>query len=164
MKRAFAAVAAASVLTGLAAVPAYAKPAPSATLTVAPKWTYSAGGEFAVRARCSVRSDLRVVFSPLLYHPVTVPGAGNLLIRVTGKSKAGRYTIGLLCVDRHSQADAVAVTEVAVRKQLFSWTASAPSLPRHFKPDLTVQTGMRQVIVRSPVHRPRVVKHAGRHR
>jgi hypothetical protein len=166
MKRAFAAavtVAAASISIGLAAVPAYAKPAPSATLTVTPKWTYSDGGKFAVSAKCSVRSDLRVVFSPLLYHPVTVPGAGNLLIRVTGKSKAGRYTIGLLCVDRHSQADSVAVKTVTVRKQLFNWTASPPSLPRHFKPDLTVQTGMRQVIVSSPVHRPsrrsRVAKH-----
>jgi hypothetical protein len=28
----------------------------------------------------------------------------------------------------------------------------APSLPRHFKPDLTVQTGVRQVIVRTPAH------------
>jgi hypothetical protein len=155
MKRAFAAAAAASALMGLAAVPAYAKPAPrppTATLTVAPKWTYLDGGQFAVTARCSVRSNLRVVFSPLLYHPVTVPGAGNLLIRVTGQTKPGKYTIGLLCVDRHSQADAVAVKTVTVRKQLFSWTAGPPSLPRHFKPNLTVQTSMRQVIVLPPAH------------
>jgi hypothetical protein len=172
MKRAFAAAVAASTLIGLATVPAYAKPAPkppTATLLVTPKWTFLDGGQFAVTAKCSVRSDLRVVFSPLLYHPVTVPGAGNLLIRVTGKTRAGKYTIGLLCVDRHSQADAVAVKTVTVRKQLAGWImASPPGLPRHFKPSLTVQTGMRQVIVPSPkhapVHRSRLSRPAAKHR
>jgi len=52
-----------------------------------PQWTYLAGGEFAVTTKCSVRKDIRVVFSPLLYRPVVVPGAGNLLIRVTGKTR-----------------------------------------------------------------------------
>jgi hypothetical protein len=151
MKRAFAAAVAASALIGLAAAPAYAKPAPkppTATLTVAPEWTYSGGGQFAVTAKCSERSNRRLVFSRLLYRPVTVPGAGSLLIRVTGRTKPGRYTIGLLCVGRRGQADAVAVKNVTVRKKLFSWTASPPGLPPHFKPDLTVQTSMRKVIVR----------------
>jgi hypothetical protein len=30
--------------------------------------------------------------------PVVVPGAGNLLIRVTGRTKPGKYVIGLECV------------------------------------------------------------------
>jgi hypothetical protein len=39
--------------------------------------------------------------------------------------------------------------------------ASPPSLPRHFRPDLTVQTGVRQVIVRAPAHRSsRLSRHA----
>jgi hypothetical protein len=155
MKRAFAAAVAASALIGLAAVPAYAKPAsqpPTATLTVAPKWTYTAGGQFAVTAKCSVRSNHRIVFSRLLYHPVTVPGAGNLLIRVTGRTQPGKYTIGLLCVSRRGQAEAVAVKGVTVRKRLFGWTANPPALPRNFKPNLIVQTSKRQVIVRPPAH------------
>ncbi len=87
MKRAIAAVVTAVAATGsmwLATVPAYAKPAPkppTATLRSMPQWTYLAGGEFAVTTKCSVRKDIRVVFSPLLYRPVVVPGAGNLLIR-----------------------------------------------------------------------------------
>ena len=158
MKRAIAAVVTAVAATGsmwLATVPAYAKPAPkppTATLRSMPQWTYLAGGDFAVITKCSVRKDIRVIFSPLLYRPVLVPGAGNLLIRVTGKTRPGTYTIGLECVDRH-QVDAVVIKTLRVRKQLAGWTGSPPSLPRHFKPDLTVQTGVRQVIVRTPAHR-----------
>ena len=51
------------------------------------------------------------------------------------------------------QVDAVVIKTVTVRKQLAGWImASPPSLPRHFKPDLTVQTGVPQVIVRTPAH------------
>ncbi|HJY71472.1 MAG TPA: hypothetical protein VJ347_06805 [Streptosporangiaceae bacterium] len=151
----------------LATVPAYAKPAPkppTATLRIMPQWTYLGGGEFAVTTKCSARKDLRVIFSPLLYRPVVVPGAGNLLIRVTGKTKPGKYAIGLECVDQR-QVDAVVFTKVTVRKQLAGWTGSPPSLPRHFKPDLTVQTGVRQVIVRPPAHRsPRLSRPAPKRR
>jgi Na+/H+ antiporter NhaA len=168
MKRAFAAVAtavAASASICLATAPAYAKPVPkqsTAVLLVAPPWTYAGGGEFAVTAKCSVRSDLRVVFSPLLYRPVAVPGAGRLLIRVTAKSTPGKYTIGLLCVNHRAVADAVAIKTVTVRRQLAGWSMTSPrALPRHFKPNLTVQTGMRQVIVPGPA---RLLRHAARHR
>ena len=159
MQRTFAAVVTAVAASGsiwLATGPAYAKPAarpPTATLRVSPQWTYVSDGEFAVTTRCSVRKDLRVIFSPLLYRPVVVPGAGNLLIRVTGKTKPGKYQLGLECIDvRH--VDGVAFRTVTVRKQPAPWiTASPPSLPRHFKPDLTVQTGVRQVIMSTAAHR-----------
>jgi hypothetical protein len=171
MKRAIASVVAAVAATGLislATVSAYAKPAPrppTATLRIMPQWTYLDGGEFAVTTKCSAGKDLRVIFSPLLYRPVVVPGAGNLLVRVTGKTKPGKYAIGLECVSQH-QVDAVVIKTVTVRKQLADWiVASPPSLPRHFKPDLTVQTGVRQVIVRTPAHRsPRRRRHAPKHR
>jgi hypothetical protein len=43
--------------------------------------------------------------------------------------------------------------------------ASPPSLPRPFKPDLTVQAGVRQVIVRTPAHRsPRLRRPAPKRR
>jgi hypothetical protein len=159
MKRTIAVVVTAVAASGsiwLATVPAYAKPAlkpPTAALRIMPQWTYTDDGEFAVATKCSVRKDLHLIFSPLLYRPVVVPGAGNLLIRVTGKTKPGRYAIGLECVDQR-QVDAVVIKTVTVRKQPAAWiVASPPSLPRHFKPDLTVQTGVRQVIVSTPAHR-----------
>jgi hypothetical protein len=171
MKRTIAAVVAAVAATGsisLATAPAYAKPAPrppTAALRIMPRWTYLGGGEFAVATKCSARKDLRVIFSPLLYRPVVVPGAGKLLIRVTGKTKPGRYAIGLECVGRR-QVDAAVIKTVTVRKQLAGWiVASPPSLPRHFKPDLTVRTGVRQLIVRTPAHRsPRRKRHAPKRR
>ena len=136
----------------LGAAPAYAKPAPKAALAITPRWTYVADGEFAVVAQCPARADRRVVFSRLLYRPVTVPGAGRLLILVTGKTKPGTYTIGLLCAGAHGRADAAELKTVTVRKQLAGWImVSPPALPRHFKPDLTVQTGVRQVIVPAPL-------------
>jgi hypothetical protein len=171
MKRTIAAAVTAVAATGsisLATTPAYAKPAPTpptATLRIMPQWTYLDGGEFAVVTKCSARKDLRVIFSPLLYRPVVVPGAGNQLIRVTGKTKPGRYAMGLECVDQ-GQVDAVVIKTVTVRKKLAGWImASPPSLPRHFRPDLTVQTGVRQVIVRAPAHRSsRLSRHAPKRR
>jgi hypothetical protein len=42
---------------------------------------------------------------------------------------------------------------------------SPPGRPRHFKPDLTVQTGVRQIIVRTPAHRSsRLSRHASKRR
>jgi cytidylate kinase len=156
MKLTIAAVVTAVVATGsawLATAPAHAKPAPkppTATLRIMPRWTYLGGGKFAVATKCSERKDLRVIFSPLLYRPVVVPGAGKLLMQVTGKTKPGKYAIGLECVDRR-QVDAVVIKTVTVRKRLAGWAmASPPRLPRHFKPDLTVRTGVRRLIVRAP--------------
>ena len=141
------------------AAPAYATPAqkpPTATLRIMPQWTYSGGGEFAVTTKCSAGKDSRVIFSRLLYRPVVVPGAGNLLIRVTGRTKPGKYAIGLECVDGR-QADAVTFKTVTVRKQLPGWgMTSPPALPRNFKPNLIVATGVRQVIV----SKPRLIRHA----
>jgi len=155
MKQTIAAVVTAVAATGsmwLATVPAYAKPAPkpsTAALHIMPRWTYLGVGKFAVTTKCSVRKDLRVIFSPLLYRPVVVPGAGNLLIEVTAKTKPGKYAIGLECVNRR-QVDALVIETVTVRKRLAGWTTAPPSLPRRFKPDLTVRTGVRQLIVRVP--------------
>jgi hypothetical protein len=43
--------------------------------------------------------------------------------------------------------------------------ASPPSLPRHFKPDLTVRAGVRWVIVRTLAHRSsRLSRHAPKRR
>jgi hypothetical protein len=170
MQRTFAAVVTAVAASGsiwLATVPAHAKPAPrppTAALRVSPHWTYVDDGEFAATAKCSARKDLRVIFSPLLYRPVVVPGAGNLLIRVTGKTKPGKYQIGLECINAR-QVDAVAFGAVTVRRQPVAWIiASPPSLPRHFRPDLTVRTGVRQVIVSTPAHRSsRPRRHAPKH-
>jgi len=155
MKRTIASVVTAVAATGsiwLATAPAYAKPAPRpprATLRIIPRWTYLAGGKLAVTTKCSERKDLRVIFSPLLYRPVVVPGAGKLLIQVTRKTKPGKYALGLECVDRR-QVDAVVIKTVTVHKPLAGWTTASPSLPRHFKPDLTVRTGVRRLIVRAP--------------
>ena len=155
MQRTIAAVSAVVAAAGsmwLATAPAYAKThakSPTATLHIMPRWTYLGGGEFAVTAKCSAGKDSRVVFSPLLYRPVVVPGAGNLLIRVTGKTKPGKYLIGLECVDRR-QVAAVTVKTVTVRKKLPGWIVAPPSLPRNFKPDLIVAAGVRHVVVGKP--------------
>jgi len=162
MQRTIAAFGAAVAAAGsmwLATAPAYAKPAPkppTATLRIMPQWTYLGGGEFAVTTKCSAGKDSRVIFSHLLYRPVVVPGAGNLLIRVTGKTRPGKYAIGLECVAGR-QPDAVTFKTVTVRKQLPGWgPASPPALPRNFKPNLIVQTGVRQVVV----SKPRLIRHA----
>jgi hypothetical protein len=159
MKRFFAAAAVAAAVSGsmwLAVAPAQAKPAPPApdraTLRVTPKWTYLGGGQFSITAVCSYGKDYRVIATPLLDHPVEVPGAGNLLMRVTGKTKPGMYVIELWCVTRRGQVDTMAVASVDVRKRLPGWKTAAPALPRHFKPNVIVQTGMRQVIVPAPAH------------
>jgi hypothetical protein len=163
MKRSFAALAAmaVSVSMGLATTPAYANPAhakrgpkpQTASLLTTPQWTYSDGGEFAITAKCSASKDLRVIFSPLLYRPVAVPAGGKVLMRVTGKTKPGKYHLGLECVSHSGQVGAVAFRTLTVRKQLSGWSTVSPGLPRHFKPDLTVQTSVSQVIVTTPSHR-----------
>jgi hypothetical protein len=148
--------------TWLATAPASAKPAPkppAATLRIMPQWTYLGGGEFAVTTKCLARKDSRVIFSHLLHRPVVVPGAGNLLIRVTGKTKPGKYAIGLECADGR-RVDAVTVKTVTVRKQLPGWITAPPSLPRNFKPDLIVRTGVRQEVV----GKPRLVRQASVYR
>lgn len=151
MKRTVAAIGTAVVASTsiwLASAPADAKPKPKppkqdiATIRVVPKWTYEGGGKVAVMTKCSYRQDLRVVSSKMLSGPVEVRGSGNLLIQVTGKTKPGKYTIALSCVTKAGQVDALAVTRVKVLKVLAYWNQPpAPPLPKHFKANVTVQSG-----------------------
>jgi hypothetical protein len=152
MKRTFAAVITA-VTAGtsiwLAAAPAdaaYAKPKPPplprATIQVVPKWTYRDGGKLAVIATCSHRRDLRVITSKMLRHPVVLGKGGNLLIKVTNKTNAGKYAMTLWCVNSHGQVDAQDMKAVKVLKRLGHFKQRAPAgLPKHFKANVTVQSG-----------------------
>jgi hypothetical protein len=149
MKRtlaAFVAAAAASASVWLAAVPADARPTPpptidTATVTISPEWTYSGHGKLAVIARCGHRGDLRVVSSKMLRHPVNLPRRGDLLIRVTNATKAGRYPIALWCVARSGQVDAMDLGWVRIRKWLKGFKLPPPpGLPPGFRPGLTVST------------------------
>jgi hypothetical protein len=129
----------------LGAAPADAKPEPKpdiATIKVVPGWTYQGGGHFAVTAKCSYRHDLPVVWSKMLPRPVNLTHGGNLLIRVTDKTNPGGYAIELLCATKKGQADAFAERQVRVLKRLPYWNqVSEPALPRHFKANVTVQSG-----------------------
>jgi hypothetical protein len=144
LKRTFAAAIAAvtaSTSMWLAATTASAA-APSATLRVVPKWTYQQDGKLAVTAGCSQRSDDRVIDSKLLRQPVRMRKGRNLLIKLTGKTKPGNYTIALLCEGKHQQADSVDVKSVRILKLLGGfWQPDQPGLPAHFKPDVTVSSG-----------------------
>ena len=134
---------AASAATAASATAARPGPsAPSATLRVVPRWTYQDGGKLAVIARCSKRGDIRVISSKLLPRPVRMSKGKNLLIKLTGKTKPGRYTIVLLCEDKHAQPDSVDVKSVRICKVLGAFQQpDQPVLPTHFTPDVTVSAG-----------------------
>ena len=157
MKRTFAAVVTAvlaSTSIWLAAGPADAKPSPpkpppqdSATIKVVPEWTYRGDGKLAVIAKCSYRQDLRVIWSRMLPRPVNLRGGGNLLIRVTNKTKPGKYSIAFWCVTKKGAVDAMDMTRVKIVKRLPGWRQpQAPPLPRHFKAKVTVCTGPAVVV------------------
>ncbi len=158
MKRTFAAVVTAvlaSTSIWLAAGPADAKPSPpkppppqdSATIKVVPEWTYRGDGKLAVIAKCSYRQDLRVIWSRMLPRPVNLRGGGNLLIRVTNKTKPGKYSIAFWCVTKKGAVDAMDMTRVKVVERLPGWRQPpAPPLPRHFKANVTVSTGPAVVV------------------
>ncbi len=158
MKRTFAAVVTAvlaSTSIWLAAGPADAKPSPpkppppqdSATIKVVPEWTYRGDGKLAVIAKCSYRQDLRVIWSRMLPRPVNLRGGGNLLIRVTNKTKPGKYSIAFWCVTQKGAVDAMDMTRVKVVERLPGWRQPpAPPLPRHFKANVTVSTGPAVVV------------------
>jgi hypothetical protein len=140
-----------TVVAALAAIMLAAWPAPafsaaaprlpSAAISIVPKWTYRGSGKLAVIARCSRGPDLRVVSSKMLRRPVNMPRRGNLLIRVTGATKPGRYTIAVWCVTRRGQVDAMDVKWVTIRGRLKgAKTRRPPGLPRHFRPRVTVST------------------------
>lgn len=150
MKRTFAAAAAAVTastsmwLTAtVAASAAMARPAAlTATLRVVPSWTYQDGGKLAVIAGCSQRGDVRVISSTLLPRPVRMSKGGSLLIKVTGKTKPGKYEIVLLCEDKHNQPDSVDMKTVRIYKVLGAFQQpDQPALPSAFKPDVTVSSG-----------------------
>jgi hypothetical protein len=151
MKRTLAAAVTAGVIMGLAGAapttPAWAKPPrpapmPRATLHVVPGWAYSGSGRLAVIASCSQRGDLRVIGSTLLPRPVTLRKGPDLLIKITNKTRPGKYTINLFCTGKHQQIDSVAAKKVRILKVLAAfWQPDQPRLPKHFKPDVTVSSG-----------------------
>ena len=128
----------------MAASAATARPAPrpSATLRVVPGWTYQGGGKLAVIVGCSQRGDARVISSKMLPRSIRMRKGRNLLIKVTGKTKPGKYKIVLLCEEKHKQPDSVDVKTVRIYKILRAFQQpDQPLLPSHFKPDVTVSSG-----------------------
>ena len=117
-------------------------PGPSATLRVVPGWTYQDGGKLAVIAGCSQRGDVRVINSNLLPRPVRMSKGRNLLIKLIGKTKPGKYAIALLCEDKHQVPDSVDVKSVRIYTVLGAFAQpDQPLLPDHFRPDVTVSAG-----------------------
>ena len=159
MKRTFAAVVTAvtaSTSIWLATAPAHATPTPtptqsqsqsqeqpSATLQIVPEWTYQGGGKLAVITECSEPRDFRVVTSQLLRHTVTLrPSGGNLLIRVTNKSKPQKYAIALWCITKSGLVHSADMKWVMVLKRLRGFKQPpAPPLPPDFKANVTVASG-----------------------
>jgi hypothetical protein len=133
--------------TGLAAPAAVAtgsKPAPLpwATLRVVPGWTYLGSGRLAVITSCSRRGDVRVVGSKLLPRPVTLSKGPNLEIKITDKTRPGKYAINLFCIGKNKQIDSAATKKVRILKVLGAFQQpDAPRLPKHFKPNVTVSSG-----------------------
>ena len=114
----------------------------TATLRVVPRWTYQDGGKLAVIAGCSQRGDVRVIGSRLLPRPVRMSKGSSLLIKITGKTKPGKYAIALLCEDKHNQPDSVDMKTVRIYKVLGAFQQpDQPALPAAFKPDVTVSSG-----------------------
>jgi hypothetical protein len=152
MKRTFAAAAAvamAGASVWLATAPADAKPTPpkppkldSATIKVVPKWTYQGGGKLAITTQCPQRQDLHVVSSTMLPHLVALRGGGNLLVRVTDKTKPGKYSIALWCVAKNGLVDSLDSAWVKIVKRMPPFKQPpVPALPRHFKAKVTVSSG-----------------------
>jgi hypothetical protein len=131
-----------ATVTARAAGAGLVSPDPSATLRVVPGWTYENGGRLAVIAGCSKRGDIRVISSKLLPKPVRMTTGRKLLIKVAGKTKPGKYTIVLLCGDKHAVPDSVDVKPVRIYKYLGAFQQpDQPFLPAHFIPDVTVTAG-----------------------
>ena len=136
MKRTFAAaVAAVTASTSMwltatmTASAAMAKPAaPAATLRVVPWWIYQDGGKLAVIADSSQRGDVRVISSKLLPRPVRMSKGSSLLIKITGKTKPGKYAIALRCEDKHNQPDSVDVKRSgSIRSSALSSSRTSPA-------------------------------------
>jgi hypothetical protein len=56
----------------------------------------------------------------LLPRPVRMSKGSSLLIKITGKTKPGRYAIALLCADKHNQPDSVDVKTVRIYQERYS--------------------------------------------
>src|SRR5215469_13650189 len=98
MKRTLAVAVTAGAMLGLTGTGvAGAAPPPKATLRVVPGWTYQGSGKLAVITACSQRGDVAVVGSKMLARPVTMSKGPRLLIKVTDKTRPGKYTINLFC-------------------------------------------------------------------
>jgi hypothetical protein len=66
----------------------------------------------------------------------------NLLIKVTRKTKPGKYVIVLLCERKHKLPDSVDMKTVRIYKVLGAFQQpDQPVLPNHFTPDVTVSAG-----------------------
>jgi hypothetical protein len=107
------------------------------------KRTFAAASAAMARpAGCTQRGDVRVISSKLLPRPVRMSKGGSLLIKVTGKTKPGKYEIVLLCEDKHNQPDSVDMKTVRIYKILGAFQQPGqPALPAAFKPDVTVSSG-----------------------
>jgi hypothetical protein len=130
--------------TALAAPGGHARPAPlpRATLRVVPGWTYQGTGKLAVIASCSQRKDVPVIGSKLLPRPVTLSKGPNLEIKITDKTRPGKYAINLFCTGKNKQIDSAATKKVRILKVLGAFSQpDAPGLPKHFKPNVTVSSG-----------------------
>ena len=143
MRRTLAVVVTAGAIVGLAGTgTAAAAPMPKATLRVVPGWTYQGSGKLAVITACSQRGDVPVVGSKLLPEPVTLRTGHNLEIKITDKTRPGKYTINLFCTRKGKEIDSAAMKKVRILKILGGfWQPDAPRLPKHFKPDVTVSSG-----------------------
>jgi hypothetical protein len=146
MRRTLAVVVTAGAIAGLAgAGTAAAAPLPRATLRVVPGWTYQGSGKLAVITACSQRGDVPVVGSKMLPEPVTMRTGRNLEIKITDKTRPGRYTINLFCTGKSGKRqviDSAAAKRVRILKVLGGfWQPDMPGLPKHFKPDVTVSSG-----------------------
>ena len=86
-------------------------------------------------AGCSQRGDVRVISSKLLPRPVRMSKGSSLLIKITGKTKPGKYAIALLCEDKHHQRDSVDVKTVRIYKVLGAFQhPGRPPCHRHSSP------------------------------
>ena len=146
MKRTLAVVVTAGAIAGLAGTgTAGAAPQPRATLRVAPGWTYQGSGQLAVITGCSQRGDVPVVGSKMLAKPVTLRTGHNLEIKITDRTRPGKYTINLFCTRKAGKRqliDSAAMKRVRILKVLGGfWQPDQPGLPEHFKPDVTVSSG-----------------------
>jgi hypothetical protein len=146
MKRTLAVAVTAGAMLGLTGTGAAGAAAlPKATLRVVPGWTYQGSGKLAVITACSQRGDVPVVGSKMLSKPVTLDKGHNLEIKVTGKTRPGKYTINLFCTRKSGERqliDSATMQRVRILKVLGGfWQPDMPGLPKHFKPDVTVSSG-----------------------